>query len=40
MFPVRALMRDRFDSAAKIAAIYAPIMIIHGHADDVLPVTM
>lgn len=36
--PVRALMWDRFDSRGKIAAVHAPIMIVHGEADDIVPV--
>lgn len=36
--PVRMLMWDRFDSRDKIAAIRAPLMIVHGEADDIVPV--
>jgi len=36
--PVRALMWDRFDSRGKIAAVHAPVMIVHGAADDIVPV--
>ncbi len=38
--PVRWLMRDRFDSRAKIANIGAPVMIIHGGRDRVVPFSM
>jgi uncharacterized protein len=40
LFPVRALMRDRFDNLSKIAAVDAPVMIVHGAADDVVPPDM
>ncbi|HUH86097.1 MAG TPA: alpha/beta hydrolase [Stellaceae bacterium] len=36
--PVRALMWDRFDSRDKIARVDRPVMIVHGTADDVVPV--
>jgi uncharacterized protein len=36
--PVRALMWDRFESRGKIAAVDAPVMIVHGTADAVVPV--
>ena len=36
--PVRLLARDRFDSIAKIAAIGAPLLVLHGEADKVVPV--
>ena len=35
--PVRWLLRDRFESAAKIAAFDAPLLIIHGDDDRVVP---
>jgi fermentation-respiration switch protein FrsA (DUF1100 family) len=35
--PVRLLMRDRFDSVAKIATITAPILLTHGTQDEVIP---
>jgi pimeloyl-ACP methyl ester carboxylesterase len=31
--PVRLLMRDRFDNLSKIAAVRAPVMVIHGEQD-------
>ena len=37
MFPVRWLLRDRFDSAACVAAVKAPLLIVHGTADLVVP---
>jgi fermentation-respiration switch protein FrsA (DUF1100 family) len=38
MFPVRWLVRDRFDSAARIADVKAPLLIVHGTADAVVPI--
>jgi fermentation-respiration switch protein FrsA (DUF1100 family) len=38
MFPVRWLVLDRFESEARIGKVRAPIMIIHGEADTLIPV--
>jgi fermentation-respiration switch protein FrsA (DUF1100 family) len=38
--PARWLVRDRFDNLAKIARIHAPVLILHGEADGVVPVAM
>jgi fermentation-respiration switch protein FrsA (DUF1100 family) len=38
LLPVRLLMKDRFDSKAKIAAIAAPLLIVHGENDRVVPI--
>ncbi len=35
--PVRWLVRDRFDSAAKAPSVRAPVWVIHGTADEVIP---
>ncbi len=35
--PVRLLMHDRYESIDHIAAIDAPLLIIHGDADTVVP---
>lgn len=35
--PARHLVRDKYDSIAKIAAIGTPLLIIHGDADRVVP---
>jgi fermentation-respiration switch protein FrsA (DUF1100 family) len=35
--PVRLLMRDRFESIAKIAAIDVPVLVTHGTRDEVVP---
>jgi len=36
--PARWLLRDRFDSAAKIAGIDMPLLIVHGERDRTVPV--
>lgn len=36
--PARLLTRDRYDSAARIGAIAAPVLIFHGEADRVVPI--
>ncbi len=36
--PARWMVRDRFDSKAKIALIHTPLLIIHGERDEVIPV--
>ncbi len=38
IFPVRLLLRDRFDSAARIAEIGAPLLVMHGTADRTVPI--
>ena len=38
--PVRWLMRDRYESARRIAGIAAPLLILHGALDAVVPVAM
>jgi len=35
--PARWLVRDRFDSLAKIPAIACPLLIVHGERDDTVP---
>lgn len=35
--PVRALLRDRFDNRAKLAEVAAPILLLHGTADRLIP---
>lgn len=34
------LMVDRFDSLAKILSVQAPVLVIHGDADDVVPIDL
>lgn len=36
--PVRWLLKDRFEAIAHVGAIGAPILIVHGDADDVVPI--
>ncbi len=36
--PVSLLMTDRFDSLSKISRITAPLLLIHGEADRVVPI--
>jgi fermentation-respiration switch protein FrsA (DUF1100 family) len=38
--PVRLLLIDRYDTARYIAAIKAPLLILHGAHDGVVPVAM
>lgn len=35
--PVRTLTKDRFDSKAKVGGIKAPLLLIHGEDDTVVP---
>jgi fermentation-respiration switch protein FrsA (DUF1100 family) len=36
--PVRLLIKDRFDSIAKIGDVEAPLLLVHGERDRVVPV--
>ena len=38
LLPVRPLIVDRFDSAAKIGKVRAPVLIVHGERDRTIPV--
>ena len=38
--PACHLVRDRFESAAKIGAVEAPLLILHGERDRVVPVRL
>lgn len=38
--PARTLIHDRYDSLSKIARIHAPLLILHGERDRVVPVGM
>jgi len=40
LLPVRLLVRDRFDTASKVPQIKAPVLVIHGDADEVVPFDM
>ncbi|WP_169728798.1 alpha/beta hydrolase [Salinarimonas rosea] len=35
--PIGLLMHDQFDSAARIAAVEAPLLVMHGTADAITP---
>ena len=37
IFPVSLLMSDRFDTLARIKDIHAPLLIMHGGSDGVIP---
>jgi uncharacterized protein len=37
-FPVRWLMKDTFRSDLRIAKVKAPVLILHGEADDIIPI--
>ena len=36
--PARMLVKDRFDAASRIAAVRAPVLVLHGERDHVVPV--
>jgi fermentation-respiration switch protein FrsA (DUF1100 family) len=38
MFPVRWFIRDVYDSFARIAEVKAPLLIVHGARDPVVPI--
>ena len=38
--PVRLLMKDQFRSSAHIGQVTAPLLILHGTADEVIPFAM
>lgn len=35
--PARMLVRDKYDNLAKIPRVTAPILLLHGDADDLIP---
>ena len=37
--PTGLLLRDRYDNAAKLAGVAAPVLILHGDADTLIPHT-
>lgn len=37
--PVRLLMKDKFDSFAYIGKVSAPLLIIHGDQDEIIPLS-
>lgn len=40
LLPVGPLIADRFDSAAKIGRVAAPLLIVHGERDRTIPVRL
>lgn len=40
IYPVRWMIRDRFDSQSKIGRVTVPILIFHGEKDFVVPVAL
>jgi hypothetical protein len=38
IFPTRWLVRDRFNSIAKIGRVTVPLLVVHGERDTVVPV--
>ena len=40
LLPVHALLLDRYDTLARIDRINAPLLIVHGEEDNLIPVTM
>ena len=37
--PVRWLLRDRFEVAARVAAVAAPVLVVAGSTDEIVPLT-
>ena len=37
LYPVRRMIRDRFDNLTKIGAVEAPVLVVHGTADRLIP---
>jgi fermentation-respiration switch protein FrsA (DUF1100 family) len=35
--PARWLVRDKYDNLAKLAGVEAPILVLHGEADELIP---
>ena len=40
LFPVRLLLKDKYESDKKIQNIRSPILIMHGEADKIVPFSM
>ncbi|MBD2179013.1 alpha/beta fold hydrolase [Pseudanabaena sp. FACHB-1998] len=40
VFPIDALIHQRFDSLSKVRSIKVPVLYIHGTADELIPPTM
>jgi pimeloyl-ACP methyl ester carboxylesterase len=37
LFPVRLLLRDRYNNQAKLPRVRAPVLILHGAKDSLIP---
>lgn len=37
LLPARLLLRDHYDNAAKVGRLRAPLLVIHGAQDDIVP---
>ena len=40
IFPVRFLLKDKFESYKKISNVFSPILIMHGKVDKIVPYKM
>jgi uncharacterized protein len=40
IFPVRLLLKQRFNSIAKVPSLRMPVLFVHGTADPLIPATM
>jgi pimeloyl-ACP methyl ester carboxylesterase len=40
VFPVRLLMRDRYDTRSLVSTIKVPVLIVHADGDPVIPFAM
>lgn len=40
IFPVRLLMKDQFRSHEHIGAVRAPVLMLHGERDDIVPIVL
>jgi fermentation-respiration switch protein FrsA (DUF1100 family) len=38
--PVRLMLRTRFDNLAKLSRVRAPVLVIHGRHDEIVPFAM
>ena len=39
-FPIRSLVRTKYDSLSKIPKLFTPLLVIHGDLDEVVPFDM
>ena len=40
LYPIDRMLGDRFDAAAKVRRLNAPLLVIHGKRDDIVPPAM